>query len=84
MQENIARIVGDEVARRVGPVWGFDEHRMMRNMWTQTAQDGFWVMGGGLIDARLFSRFLAIQIAAALDGKLPSRQVARESERRAA
>lgn len=73
MQEGIRRFVGDEVADRVGPIWGFDEDYQMRNMWRRTAQDGFWVMGGGLIDARLHSRFLAIEIKASLEGKLPDR-----------
>ena len=44
----------------------------MRNMWMRTAQPGFWVMGGSLIDARLYSRFLAVQIKAQLDGILPA------------
>jgi hypothetical protein len=38
----------------------------MRNMWQRTGQDGFWVMGGSLIDGRLYSRFLALQIRAEL------------------
>jgi cation diffusion facilitator CzcD-associated flavoprotein CzcO len=68
MQENVRRLMGSEVADRIGPIWGFDESYSMRNMWRPTAQEAFWVMGGGLIDARLFSRFLALQIAAALAG----------------
>lgn len=73
MQEGIRRMVGDEIADRVGPIWGFDEDFQMRNMWRRTAQDGFWVMGGALIDARLNSRYLAIEIKAALEGLLPAR-----------
>ena len=73
MQEGIRRIVGDEVADKVGPIWGFDEDYQMRNMWRRTAQDGFWVMGGALIDARLNSRFLALEIKAAIEGVLPKR-----------
>lgn len=73
MQEGIRRLVGDEIADRVGPIWGFDEDDQMRNMWRRTAQEGFWVMGGALIDARLNSRFLAIQIKAELEGILPDR-----------
>lgn len=65
-QEGIRRLLGDEVADRVGPIWGFDENYVMRNMWQRTAQDGFWVMGGSLIDCRLYSRFLALQIRAEL------------------
>jgi cation diffusion facilitator CzcD-associated flavoprotein CzcO len=68
MQENIRKLLGDEIADKVGPIWGFDEHHMMRNMWKPTAQEHFWVMGGALIDARLFSRYLAIQLAADVNG----------------
>ncbi|BFM07044.1 flavin-containing monooxygenase [Halioxenophilus aromaticivorans] len=67
MQENNRRILGDDVADRLGPIWGFDEHHMMRNMWKKTAQENLWIMGGALIDARIFSRFLAIQLTADLN-----------------
>jgi len=40
----------------------------MRNMWKRTAQEGFWIMGGALIDARLNSTFLALEILAELRG----------------
>jgi hypothetical protein len=73
MQEGIRRLVGDDIADRVGSIWGFDEDYQMRNMWRRTAQDGFWVMGGALIDARLHSRYLAIEIKASLEGLLPDR-----------
>ncbi len=72
LQEGVRRLLGDEVAERVGPIWGFDEHGAMRNMWMRTAQPGFWVMGGSLIDARLHSKFLAVQIKAQLDGIFPA------------
>lgn len=71
MQEGIRAMFGDRVADRVGPIWGFDDHGYMRNMWVRTAQPGFWVMGGSLIDARLYSKFLALQIKAQLDGIFP-------------
>jgi cation diffusion facilitator CzcD-associated flavoprotein CzcO len=71
--EGIRRWCGAEVARRVGPVWGFDEQGFMRNMWTRTGQDRLWVMGGALNEVRLFSRFLALQIQADLEGLLPAR-----------
>jgi hypothetical protein len=67
-QENVRNLLGDEVANRVGPIWGFDEHHTMRNMWRRTAQDHLWIMGGSLIDARLNSTFLALEILAELRG----------------
>jgi len=72
LQEGVRRLLGDVVAERVGQIWGFDEHGAMRNMWMRTAQPGFWVMGGSLIDARLYSKFLAVQIKAQLDGNFPA------------
>jgi len=74
MQEGIREMLGDAVADRVGPVWGFDENNNMRNIWRRTAQDGFWTMGGAIIEARLNSRFLALEIAAELKGLLPRRE----------
>ena len=70
-QEGIRLLFGDEVADRVGPVWGFDENHVMRNMWIRTAQDGFWLMGGSLMEARLYSTYLALQIKADLEQVLP-------------
>jgi hypothetical protein len=69
--ESVRRLFGAAVADRVGAIWGFDEQGFMRNMWRRTAQDGFWVMGGGLNECRLFSRFLALQIKADLEDLHP-------------
>ncbi len=73
MQEGIRELMGDEVADKVGSIWGFDQDWQMKGMWRRTPQDGFWVMGGALIDARLNSRYLAIEIKADLLGLLPDR-----------
>ena len=75
MQEGVRKVLGDEIANRIGPVWGFDQDFVMRNMWRRTAQDGLWLMGGALNEARLYSRFLALEIRAALEGLLPDRSV---------
>lgn len=75
-QEGVRQLFGDDVAERVGPIWGFDENHVMRNMWVRTAQDGLWVMGGALMEARLYSTYLALQIRADLDGNLPKEGLA--------
>jgi hypothetical protein len=73
-QDGVRRLLGDDIAERVGPIWGFDEHYSMRNMWQRTPQDRLWIMGGSLIDARLNSTFLALEITADLHGiKYPNR-----------
>jgi thioredoxin reductase len=73
LQEGIANLLGEDMASRVGPVWGFDENYVMQNMWQRTAQPGLWIMGGSLVDARLYSRYLAVQIIADLENiQLPT------------
>lgn len=74
MQHGIRELLGDMIADKIGSVWGFDQDFQMRNMWRRTAQDGLWLMGGALIDARLNSRFLALEIKASLEGVLPERE----------
>ena len=68
LQRGISALVGQDIADKVGPIWGFDENHIMRNMWQRTAQPGLWIMGGSLIDARLYSKFLALQVTADLNG----------------
>lgn len=75
-QEGVRRLFGDDVAERVGSIWGFDENHIMRNMWVRTAQDGLWIMGGSLMEARLYSTYLAVQIRADLLGILPREALA--------
>ncbi|KAE8149003.1 hypothetical protein BDV25DRAFT_157080 [Aspergillus avenaceus] len=58
-----ARIIfGDEVADRIGSVWGFDEEGEMRTIWRRSGHPGFWFMGGNLALCRYYSRLLALQI----------------------
>ncbi|WP_336965268.1 NAD(P)/FAD-dependent oxidoreductase [Sphingobium aquiterrae] len=73
MSEMVRRLLGDDVADRLGPVWGFDENDNIRNMWTRTPQQGLWLMGGAILEARLNSRFLALEIKASLEGLMPDR-----------
>jgi cation diffusion facilitator CzcD-associated flavoprotein CzcO len=72
-QEGIRRFLGDEIADRVGPIWDHDDDGFMRGMWRRTGQPGFWMMGGALMECRLWSRFLALQIKAELEGVSPTR-----------
>lgn len=74
MECTIQQLLGEEVAQKVGPVWGLAEDHSVRGLWRQTGQKGLWLMGGALMEARLNSRFLALQIGAALLGRLPERK----------
>jgi len=71
-QHDVARmLLGDEVAQRIGPVWGFDAAGELRNMWKRTPQKGLWFIAGSLAQCRIFSRFLALQIKACEEGLIP-------------
>jgi putative flavoprotein involved in K+ transport len=70
-QQDVARkLLGDAIADRIGPVWGFDEGGELRNMWRRTPQKGLWFTAGSLAQCRIFSRFLALQIKACEEGLL--------------
>jgi cation diffusion facilitator CzcD-associated flavoprotein CzcO len=64
-QEHLVRqLFGDEVAGRVGPIWGFGAEQELRNMYARTAQEGLWFIAGSLAQCRINSRYLGLQIKA--------------------
>lgn len=67
-QETVRELLGDDVADRIGLVWGFDEGGEERNMWRRTAQPGLWFTAGGLPHVRIYSPYLALQIKAVEEG----------------
>ena len=71
-QEYLVRqLFGDEVAERVGPIWGFGDGQELRNMYTRTGQPGLWFIAGSLAQCRINSKYLALQIKAIEEGLLP-------------
>jgi len=81
-QHLVRKLFGDEVAGRVGPIWGFGEGQELRNMYMRTAQPGLWFIAGSLAQCRINSKYLALQIKAVEEGLLP--RVARAAEHGAA
>jgi thioredoxin reductase len=64
-----ARIIfGDEVADRIGDVWGLNEEGEFRTIWQKSGHPGFWFMGGNLALCRYYSRILALQIKGIEEG----------------
>jgi hypothetical protein len=60
----VRRLLGDEIADKVGPVWGLDATGELANMFRPTAQKGLWFIGGGFGHSRIYSHYLALQIKA--------------------
>jgi hypothetical protein len=67
----VRKLFGDDVADRVGPIWGFGEEQELRNMFTLTAQPGLWFIAGSLAQCRIYSKYLGLQIKACEAGLLP-------------
>jgi putative flavoprotein involved in K+ transport len=68
-----AQLISQEVADRVGKVWGLGSDTAkdpgpwegeQRNMWKPTQQPGLWFHGGNLHQSRHYSLYLALQLKA--------------------
>ncbi|MBS0528809.1 MAG: NAD(P)/FAD-dependent oxidoreductase, partial [Proteobacteria bacterium] len=66
----VRKLFGDEVAGRVGPIWGFGDGHELRNMYMRTPQPGLWFIAGSLAQCRINSKYLALQIKAIEAGLL--------------
>jgi len=72
-----AQLISQEVADKVGKVWGLGSDTTkdpgpwegeLRNMWKPTQQDGLWFHGGNLHQSRHYSQFLSLQLKARMEG----------------
>jgi cation diffusion facilitator CzcD-associated flavoprotein CzcO len=70
-QEHLVRkLFGDEIADRIGPIWGFGDEDELRNMFARTPQPGLWFIAGSFAQCRIWSKYLALQIKACEAGLL--------------
>ncbi len=60
----VGRLFGDDVAARVGAIWGFGEGQELRNMFMRTRQPGLWFIAGSFAQCRIYSKYLGLQIKA--------------------
>lgn len=79
----VGQLFGRAVADRVGQIWGIDpDSSELRNMWMRTHQPGLWFTGGSFSQCRIYSKYLAMQIAA-IEAGLLSKELT-EPQKRAA
>ena len=71
LEKSVARLFGDDVAARVGPIYGIGSDGELQNMYGATGQPNFYVTGGGFAGARSYSRYMTLLIKAQLEGLLP-------------
>lgn len=63
-QQLVRDLLGDAIADKIGPIWGVAEDGELRNMFRPTAQQGLWFIGGGFAHARIYSKYIALNIKA--------------------
>ncbi|MFT3691116.1 NAD(P)/FAD-dependent oxidoreductase [Paenirhodobacter sp.] len=72
-----ADLISQEVADKVGKVWGLGSATTkdpgpwegeQRNMWKPTQQENLWFHGGNLHQSRHYSLYLALQLKARMEG----------------
>jgi putative flavoprotein involved in K+ transport len=72
-----ADLIGQDVADKVGKVWGLGSGTTkdpgpwegeQRNMWKPTQQEALWFHGGNLHQSRHYSQFLSLQLKARMEG----------------
>ncbi|MFI8591530.1 MULTISPECIES: NAD(P)/FAD-dependent oxidoreductase [Dietzia] len=77
MNQWLVDLVSQEVADRVGKVWGYGSDTTrdpgpwegeLRNMWKPTNVEQLWIHGGNLHQSRHYSRYLALQLKARMEG----------------
>jgi len=73
----VADLMGQDMADKVGKVWGLGSGTTKdpgpwegeeRNMWKPTQQEALWMHGGNLHQSRHYSQFLSLQIKARMEG----------------
>jgi cation diffusion facilitator CzcD-associated flavoprotein CzcO len=72
MRETARRLFGDGVADRLPTVLGIGADGEIGGLYRRTGHPGFWYMGGPLAWVRIYSKHLALQIAAKHAGIHPA------------
>jgi hypothetical protein len=57
----VGKLFGNDVAERVGPIWGFGDGQELRNMFVRTSQPGLYFIAGSLAQCRIYSQYLGLQ-----------------------
>jgi putative flavoprotein involved in K+ transport len=71
--ELVRRALGEEMAERIGPIWGEDADGELSNMFKRTPQEGCWFIAGSLTQCRIYSKYMALQIKAIEEGLLDAK-----------
>ncbi|KAJ8597686.1 FAD/NAD(P)-binding domain-containing protein [Rhizopogon salebrosus TDB-379] len=61
LRDSVRMVCGEEVAQKVGPIWGMDDEGELRGAWKNSGHEGLWIAAGNLSRARIHSMHLALR-----------------------
>jgi len=69
--DSVRNILGDDIAKRCGPIWGVDEEGEFRSAYKESGVKNLWMMVGYLPFARFHSKKVALRLKALIAGISP-------------
>nr|BDD69309.1 probable indole-3-pyruvate monooxygenase [Verruciconidia persicina] len=69
--ESIRATLGEDIASRVGPIWGVDEEGEAKTAFRESGVPNLWIMVGFLPMTRYVSKLLALRLKALKEGISP-------------
>jgi len=70
--DSVRATLGEDIASRVGPIWGVDEEGELKTAYKESGVEGLWIFVGYLPMTRYHSKRLALRIKALIEGVSPS------------
>ncbi|KZV87765.1 FAD/NAD(P)-binding domain-containing protein [Exidia glandulosa HHB12029] len=62
--ESMVDILGEELASKIGQIWGTDDEGELQGCYTPHEQPNLWMAMGAMVQSRTGSKYLALQILA--------------------
>lgn len=69
--DSVRATLGEEIASRVGPIWGIDEEGEFKTVYRESGVPNLWIFAGYLTYTRYHSKLLAMRLKALKEGVSP-------------
>ncbi|KIL58670.1 hypothetical protein M378DRAFT_200431 [Amanita muscaria Koide BX008] len=73
IKENIHKVCGDKITDKCPPIWGFDKEGEINGIARELGTPGLWYSTGNFASCRFYSKHLALQIKAKVEGAVSER-----------
>ncbi|KIL55508.1 hypothetical protein M378DRAFT_1042155 [Amanita muscaria Koide BX008] len=73
IKENIRKVCGDKITDKCPPIWGFDKEGEINGIARELGTPGLWYFTGNFASCRFYSKHLALQIKAKVEGAFSER-----------